>query len=174
MVLMIILAVQLLYSLIYLSTSMFKAGGALSLPSIDPPQNEDVYKTPTAFGRLLATYEIFNFAGMFGVAACMQAKKEIMLDLLKYEISIKKSIKSNIWVESTYTNVHDEFDVRAFKSKNIALCMGSDLVEFMDATFEKIMREEDEYQGKKSGWTLYSVDKITLNINAYLPFTGNK
>lgn len=128
-----------------------------------------------AFRGILKTYFLKNNNKDF---------KDICLLLLHYEsaiITIIKSlllqygaIKFNILVECRYIKpLSNEIQNRAFKTINEPIYQSSSIINVIHKMFRKICKEESEYQGKGSGWTLYFVDGILLRFSKFTPLSGS-
>lgn len=73
-------------------------------------------------------------------------------------------------VECTYFYIKtNEQQIRAFKTKNIAVFQNSELDRIFIEELQKLCDEEVTYLMKRSGWSLSSIDGILLRINRYQP-----
>jgi hypothetical protein len=143
---------------------LFKVGGAIyeHQPVLAPLQDEDgVITLPSAYEKYLVTYEIHNNTAIKTIPKFFQAKRNVMRIRLQHQQRDKLCIKSNVWLECTYTNIEGALELRSFKTQNKPIYAATDIDEFLTNTFNKLLHEEEVYEGKKSGWTLYSIDRIT-------------
>jgi hypothetical protein len=62
---------------------------------------------------------------------------------------------------------------RAFKTSARAIFNDTYIEEIIDKMFVKISTEEDEYQGKGSGFTLEMIDGLLLDVYTYTPMGGS-
>lgn len=94
--------------------------------------------------------------------------------ILRKCINVFGAVKFNILVECTYIkpNTRERQD-RAFKTKNIAVFIESNLNSILHNLFNKICKEESNYEGQGSGWSLLRVDGIMLRINRFTPLGGS-
>ncbi|XP_075225197.1 uncharacterized protein LOC142326502 [Lycorma delicatula] len=84
------------------------------------------------------------------------------------------SIKYNILIELSYEKpMIDEYRDICFKTKNFAVINVNDIEHSIEAAFESLLREETNFEGKQSGWTLLSIDGVLVRINRYRPLKGS-
>lgn len=80
------------------------------------------------------------------------------------------ALKFNIITESIYIKtLSNEVQIRAFKTSNKSIYQTSDINNILGDMFEKLCRENSEYEGKGSGWTLHSVDGLLIRFSRYRP-----
>ncbi|XP_073979968.1 uncharacterized protein [Rhodnius prolixus] len=99
--------------------------------------------------------------------------KSRLYELIKLQLEKKHALKINIVVECLFENVAGEQSDRAFKTRNKAVYTTTDLDEFLEQEFKKLVNEMEESQLKKSGWQLVGVDGARLRINMYKPLGGS-
>ncbi|XP_073979977.1 uncharacterized protein [Rhodnius prolixus] len=99
--------------------------------------------------------------------------KNRLYELIKLQLEKKHALKINIVVECLFENVAGEQSDRAFKTRNKAVYTTTDLDEFLEQEFKKLVNEMEESQLKKSGWQLVGVDGARLRINMYKPLGGS-
>ena len=98
----------------------------------------------------------------------------LIADVLYNMISIYGTIKFNVIVECTYIKpVINEYQDRAFKTKNIPLFHSSSIYDIINNVISKICHEEETYAQKGSGWSLNSIDGILIRINKFKPLRGS-
>lgn len=75
-------------------------------------------------------------------------------------------IKYSIKVESTYEIPNTEVrENRSFKTKCRTLFLDADLNNNLDEDYIKIIQEENEIMLKGSGFPLFNIDGVFININ---------
>lgn len=52
--------------------------------------------------------------------------------------------------------------------------MSTDLEVYYNDVFQKIVKEESNFMGRGSGWTLNEITSMELRINRYNPLQGRK
>lgn len=96
--------------------------------------------------------------------------KSIVQDILP----LYGAVKFNIVSECTYIKpITNELQLRTFKTKNKSVFESSSIDTVLRRMFNKLCREESEYEGKGSGWTLSSVDGLLLRFSRYRPLRGS-
>jgi len=84
------------------------------------------------------------------------------------------ALKFNIVSECTYIKpLTNQIQLRTFKTKNKSVLESSSIDSILTKMFKKLCREESEYEGKGSGWTLSSVDGLLLRLSRYRPLRGS-
>lgn len=84
------------------------------------------------------------------------------------------ALKFNVVSECTYIKpISNELQQRTFKTRNKAILASSSVDKILKQMFSKLCREESEYEGKGSGWTLSSVDGLLLRFSRYRPLRGS-
>lgn len=110
--------------------------------------------------------------------------KDVCLLLTMNQMKIKRliqnllihygALKFNIVVECTYVRpVTQELQSRAFKTVNMTVFQGTSIDSILHTMFRKICVEESEYEGKGSGFSLFSVDGILVRFSRYRPLRGS-
>lgn len=95
-----------------------------------------------------------------------------LLDIL--ESKTQKPFKFNLELEAMYNIPHiiDSSVNRAFKTKAREIFEATNIREVVKNMYEKMLSEEDMYQGKGSGFTLEKIDGIRLTVYKYTPMDG--
>jgi hypothetical protein len=76
-------------------------------------------------------------------------------------------------VECQFSNTLGEKTDRSFKTRNAPVFEETDLEYFITNKLKKLIREMEESQMKKSGWSFLAVDGLRLRINKYNPLRGS-
>lgn len=100
--------------------------------------------------------------------------KPKMKYIIQSLLSSYGALKLNIVSECTYIKpISKDIQQRTFKTKNRSILAASSTNAVLETMIEKMCREENEYEGKGSGWTLSSVDGFLLRISRYRPLRGS-
>lgn len=90
------------------------------------------------------------------------------------------SVKFNLLLECTYAKTiilneikTEETQDVSFKTKNFTLQNECDITEELNAAYDSIVKEEHDFQGRGSGWTLKSIDAVWVRISKYCPLRGS-
>lgn len=130
-------------------------------------------KTKSAFRGLCIEYYKKNIDNIIDATEFLQISKpgliEIIVDAVK-----KSSIKYNIKLEATYIlpNTVSKQN-RAFKTQSRSVFESDDINQLLEVDFDKILQEKEEMVLKGSGYSLYSIDGIIINVNVYKPLGGS-
>jgi hypothetical protein len=83
----------------------------------------------------------------------------------------KNPIKFNLKLETTYNqpNVEDSSRDRSFVTSARAIYATSNLEKVIGEEFEKLIKDEDAYMGRGSGFILEKIDGVLLAIYRYTP-----
>lgn len=129
----------------------------------------------SAFKNILKTYYLKNiYEDQKDICLFLVINKEKVISLLKRLLSEYGALKFNIVIECSYIKpVTFETQHRAFKTSNQAIFESTNLDSLLHKLIKKMCTEENEYQGKGSGWTLFSVDGILLRTSRYRPIGGS-
>jgi hypothetical protein len=103
----------------------------------------------------------------------LEYSKNETMEILQDNMVELNSIKVNLKLEATYTNVDAEVSHRAFKTKNRPILESDNIMDWLNEEYSKMIKEADESQQKKSGWTLASVNKLLINVHKYSPMRGS-
>lgn len=130
-------------------------------------------KTKSAFRGLCIEYYKKNIDNIIDAGEFLQISKpemnEIIVDAVK-----KSSIKYNIKLEATYILPNtDNKQNRAFKTQSRSVFESDDINQLLEGDFVKILHEKEEMVLKGSGYSLYSIDGIIINVNVYKPLRGS-
>ncbi|VVC34717.1 Glycoside hydrolase, family 35,Glycoside hydrolase superfamily,Glycoside hydrolase 35, catalytic, partial [Cinara cedri] len=84
-------------------------------------------------------------------------------------------IKLNLKLEATYYKPHVENSTenRAFKTSAREIFFDSEIEDVIEEKFAKLLKEEDIYQGRGSGFSLQSIDGVLLGVYKYTPMGGS-
>lgn len=97
----------------------------------------------------------------------------VLLSTILKSLIEHKSLKVNLVVECNFSNMKEEFSNRAFKTKNEPIFEDTNVNEYLENSFKKLIKEMEEAQLKNSGWSLLGVDGVRLKINKYNPLRGS-
>ncbi|XP_063243247.1 uncharacterized protein LOC134542710 [Bacillus rossius redtenbacheri] len=135
--------------------------------------NNDFVEVVRAFNGNLRTFIARNnFECSLDICTYLEAMEERIVAQLTEVIETSGAIKFNVWLECNYTKpapFDEGTDLRAFKTPNVALYNVDDIAEAIRNCIQKICREEGEYEGKGSGWSLTSVKHIQLRVSKLDP-----
>jgi len=97
-----------------------------------------------------------------------------LVSLLKTHVQ-KHAIKFNLKLEATYNrpNVPNSSENRAFKTSAVEIYPDSDIRTIVERAYIKLMKEEEVYTSKGSGFTLESIDGLLLAVYKYMPMGGS-
>ncbi|CAI6363423.1 unnamed protein product [Macrosiphum euphorbiae] len=95
-------------------------------------------------------------------------------NLLKTRVQ-QGPIKFNLKLEATYNrpNVPNSSENRAFKTVAVEIFSDSDISTIIERAYIKLLKEEEEYKSRGSGFTLETIDGLLLGIYNYTPMTGS-
>jgi hypothetical protein len=119
------------------------------------------------------TYTLPNDQSWKSIKAFLEAMQPVLIKLLKYELTIKFCIKANIFLECKFTNMHNEYSARSFKTANEAIYYESSISTYIDFSFNKLSQEIEDHEGKGSGWTLDEVNSVELRVNKFQPLKAS-
>lgn len=66
-----------------------------------------------------------------------------------------------------------EFQDKAFNTNNVCVLQDTPVEKVLQNLIKRICSDEFNYEGKGSGWTLYSVDGIMIRFSRYRPLRGS-
>ena len=97
-----------------------------------------------------------------------------IIQLMQNLLTEYGALKFNIVTESTYIKPFShEIQIRSFKTSNKSVFLSSSIDYILGDMFQKLCRENTEYEGKGSGWTLHSVDGLLIRFSRYRPLRGS-
>lgn len=136
--------------------------------------NGEFIELESAFRGILKTYFWKNnITDLKDICPILLAQKKKMQRLIENMLLNYKSLKFNIVVEASYEKpLSDEQYNAAFKTKNVSVFLATSIHNILTQMIFKICQEENEFQTKKSGWSLLSVDGIMLRFSRYRPIGG--
>lgn len=142
--------------------------------SSDRSLNEFV-ELKNAFSGNLKTYYYRNGDSQFkDLCVLLKSVKSKVKSIIQNILSSYNALKFNIVSECTYIKpITNEIQLRSFKTKNKAVLESSSVDSILKQMFSKLCKEESEYEGKGSGWTLSSVDGLLLRFSRYRPLRGS-
>ena len=87
----------------------------------------------------------------------------------------KHPIKFNLKLEATYNhaNVPNSSEDRAFKTSVVEIFSDSDINAIIERTYMKLLKEEEEYKSRGSGFTLESIEGLLLAVYKYTPMVAS-
>ncbi|XP_050548065.1 uncharacterized protein LOC126909672, partial [Daktulosphaira vitifoliae] len=126
-----------------------------------------------AFGGLHKTFYKKNLKQTLNYETFLEETRLELIKLLKNLLN-ESPIKYSLKLESTYIipNNAEVKENRSFKTTSRSLYVSSPINEFLNEDFTKLLLEQEEYQGKGSGFTLEKIDGILLYTDKYTPFGG--
>ncbi len=124
----------------------------------------------------LQTFHLPNGQGHLDYLSFFEYCKPFVIDKIDEKVDEYKSIKCNIIVKSMYIKNSLETEKRElnFKTKNEPILMSTDLEVYYNDVYQKIVKEESNFMGRGSGWTLNEISSMELRINRYNPLQGRK
>lgn len=129
----------------------------------------------SAFRGILKTYYLRNGnENIKDLCVLLTTHKQKFKNLINTLLNEYGALKFNVLTECSYIRPHtDEIQIRSFKTSNKTVFHDTPVELVLNDMIEKLCREETEYQGKGSGWSLYSVDGILLRFSRYRPLGGS-
>ncbi|VVC35251.1 Zinc finger C2H2-type, partial [Cinara cedri] len=139
----------------------------------------DLVNTPgfteidTSHSRKIVWYYAKNIRNFKNYKKFLSSIKPALIDLLKL-LSENNPIKFNLKLEATYYKPHVENSTenRAFKISAREIFFDSEIEDVIEEKFAKLLKEEDIYQGRGSGFSLQSIDGVLLGVYKYTPMEG--
>ncbi|XP_060881669.1 uncharacterized protein LOC132953153 [Metopolophium dirhodum] len=113
-------------------------------------------------------YYVKNTGNIQNYIYFLDSIKSELINLLK-SIASKNPIKFNLKLEATYNipNVEYSSENRAFKTSAKAVFCDTGVQEIVEEAFAKLMKEQDEYTSKGSGFTLQCIDGLMLGVKIF-------
>lgn len=126
----------------------------------------------SSFNNRITWYYKRNATNILNYSVFLNSVKSELIHILK---STALPIKFNLKLEAVYNKpmIENSSANRAFKTSARAIFNESDIEEIIDEMYVKILTEEDEYQGKGSGFTLETIDGLLLGVYKYTPMGGS-
>lgn len=137
----------------------------------------------SAFACNIVRYKIkFNDENI-EIGSRLDANVEVVKELLEFELKTQVNVRAQIELNATYVNplkttqdvddtVNFEMKEMNFKTKFSVCDRFFEFHEFFEEQKQKILREEEEFHDKGSGWTIFSINSIVLSIAKYSPLGG--
>ncbi|XP_060870596.1 uncharacterized protein LOC132945009 [Metopolophium dirhodum] len=128
----------------------------------------------TSSNHTITWYYVKNTNNIQNYIYFLDSIKSELINLLKSIVS-KNPIKFNLKLEATYNipNVEYSSENRAFKTSAKAIFCDTGVQEIVEEAFAKLMKEQDEYTSKGSGFTLQCIDGLMLGVYKYKPIGGS-
>ncbi|XP_060868899.1 uncharacterized protein LOC132943807 isoform X2 [Metopolophium dirhodum] len=128
----------------------------------------------TSSNNTITWYYVKNTGNIQNYIYFLDSIKSELINLLK-SIASKNPIKFNLKLEATYNipNVEYSSENRAFKTSAKAVFCDTGVQEIVEEAFAKLMKEQDEYTSKGSGFTLQCIDGLMLGVYKYTPIGGS-
>lgn len=125
----------------------------------------------SAFNRNLITYFIENEYDAEELDVFFTIAFENIIKIVKRHLTKWKGVKIYIGLDTQYNipNKEENGVARNFKSKSLLILPETDIGEIINQAIDKIEREMSEYEGKSSGFSLYAIDGVLVNISKYNP-----
>jgi hypothetical protein len=121
----------------------------------------DLTEYETAFQNRLKSYFIRG-SKCFDLNCFLQESKSRFIDLILKQLKEHKTLKVNLMVECQFCNILGETTDRSFKTRNAPVFEETDLELFITDKLKKLIRQMEESQTKKSGWSFLAVDGLRL------------
>lgn len=122
-------------------------------------------KKKTALKDHLLSYEILNVSSEVTIENFFKSIDHIIFKLISSIVLRNNCVKVNFVLCCTYINIDSEITERCFKTKNVVVLQTTDFNELLYNTVLKLLREADESSAKGSGWSMYSIDYLKVNLN---------
>jgi hypothetical protein len=124
----------------------------------------------------LTTFYIKNVQGHLDYLSFYDYSKQFIIDKIHEKIGECNSLKCNILVKSLYIKDGLEKEKReiVFKTKNEPIFSSTNVESYCNDVFQKLIKEENDYRGKGSGWSLSKIIGLELRINKYSPLRGRQ
>lgn len=100
-----------------------------------------------------------------------------------FDRRIKNALKTNTSMKVNFTlscdfklAKHDSelIELKYFNTKNMSIIPSTDLKEWYQVNaVQPIVKQMEELQEKNSGWTLYTINSLSVNVNKYNPMRGS-
>lgn len=124
----------------------------------------------TCFDNRLVTYK-FNLKEQSENESALQSILESVIFLLEELVKLFGTFKVNFELYSIYNKLSAssnenqiEFDLKSFQTKNKIISLGSDLKSICEDFFKSILTKTSEFSERASGWALFSVGDLEVNI----------
>ncbi|XP_054257135.1 uncharacterized protein LOC128982110 [Macrosteles quadrilineatus] len=137
--------------------SSYSPSGSGSDEPSDIPGNiapENFEEVETAFHGRLKTYRLRDEApSRLTIPEFLTQLFEDLVKLMHRILEHVTAVKTNLWLDCEFTNVHDQTCQRAFKTKNVAVLRSTDIDELCSNLFQKLVDEKEVCERTGSGWT---------------------
>lgn len=130
------------------------------------------YVSDHAMNKHLLTFELENDKKLKNVVNFINNKLIIMKEIISGLVAEYSCIKVNFVIFCNFINSIGETTERNFKIKSESFYFNTNIIDFINKATSKILNEISECELKKSGWSLYQINKMHLNINKYTPLSG--
>ncbi|VVC35958.1 Hypothetical protein CINCED_3A025140 [Cinara cedri] len=102
---------------------------------------------------------------IYNYKICLQTLKPALIDRLK-SIVVIDPIKFNLKLVATYhkPQVDNSAENRAFEISARPLFSDSEIENIVEEKFAKLLKEEELYQGRDSGFSLQTIDGLLLGV----------
>jgi hypothetical protein len=140
---------------------------------MDKVTNPGMVHLKSAFNGICQDYFMKNINNENSYINFLNESKPEILNVLEKLVK-EGPIKYNLILEATY-NIPEtsRFENRAFKTSARSIFMETCLNKSIQDDFVKLLHEQEHYEGIGSGYTLFKIDGLLLNINKYKPIGGS-
>ncbi|VVC30829.1 Hypothetical protein CINCED_3A021107 [Cinara cedri] len=128
----------------------------------------------SSHSRKIVWYYAKNIQNFENYKKFLLSIKPALILLLK-SLTENNPIKFNLKLEATYfkPQVENSTENRAFKTSAREIFFDSEIEDVVEEKFAKLLKEEDIYQGRGSGFSLQSINGVLLGVYKYTPMGGS-
>lgn len=146
-----------------------------------PVKNTPFQKIRKCFAETVETYLLKNTdEGLIDIKKFLDDSREDVINLIQNSIEIKGSVKFTIelfaeFVKFLSSNVEEDMDfsLKSFNCPMEIALQSSNLEDIVKKMSQKIQIQSEEFQERDSGWSLFCIKHIEVNINEYRPLRGS-
>ncbi|GFW00194.1 uncharacterized protein TNCV_2914761 [Trichonephila clavipes] len=122
----------------------------------------------TSFQSSVQTWVIRNARNFKDPTAFLENCRTMVIEKLSQRVGVKANLQ-------LYCDYQREQETREFlfKTMNQIILESTDLNEFYNEVVDKLKREVEEFEARRSGWRLIEIKYLELRINKYNPLRGS-